>query len=307
MNNKMLPKVAVCLAAYNGALYLTEQLNSILEQADISVTLFVSVDASSDGTEAWIDSRAEKDNRIIVLPHGEHFGNAAKNFYRLMKDVNLTDFDYLSFADQDDIWLSGKLIHHIRLIKKHQADGVSSNVIAFWPDGVEKLILKSQPQKELDYLFESAGPGCTFLMTPWLVDKVRLCLQDENNPARDVALHDWLTYAICRSSGKRWFISDEPTVRYRQHDNNVVGANKGLLAKLARLKKLKQGWYRTEVLKITNVCFRVSNDSRYQEVISDLSSKEFFARFNLLKYAYVGRRSFFDACILGLLFISGLF
>ena len=64
-------------------------------------------------------------------------------------------------------------------------------------------------------------------MTPWLVSKVREQLLDAHSPAKNVALHDWLTYAVCRAHGKRWVIDDKSSVKYRQHGNNVVGANVG--------------------------------------------------------------------------------
>ena len=95
-------KIAVCLAAFNGVRWLAEQLDSILAQEGVAVTVFVSVDQSSDGTEQWIDARAQVDSRIVVLPHGERFGGAARNFFRLLRDVDFSGFDYVSFADQDD-------------------------------------------------------------------------------------------------------------------------------------------------------------------------------------------------------------
>ena len=99
------PKIAVCLAAFNGTHWLTEQLDSILAQTGVAVTVFVSVDVSNDGTEDWVDVRAQADSRIVVLPHGENFGGAARNFFRILREVDLSKFDYVSFADQDDIWL----------------------------------------------------------------------------------------------------------------------------------------------------------------------------------------------------------
>jgi len=133
--------------------------------------------------------------------------------------------------------------------KSYGADGVSSNVLAFWPDGKQKLIHKAQPQREFDYLFESAGPGCTFLMTPWLINKVKDLLLDESGVAGHVALHDWLVYAVCRASGKKWVIDKTPSMLYRQHGSNEFGANHGIRAKYARFLRMYRGWYKHEVLK----------------------------------------------------------
>lgn len=307
MTKQQLPKVAVCLAAYNGIFYLHEQLTSILMQSDIAVTLFVSVDSSSDGTEAWIESQAQKDSRIEVLQLGEYFGNAAGNFYRLIKEVDFSNFDYISFADQDDIWQNDKLIRHIRLIRKNNVDGVSSNVIAFWPNGKTKLIDKSQQQRELDYLFESAGPGCTFLMTPWLVSEAKKLLIDSSSVASQVALHDWLVYAVCRASGKKWLIDSNISMQYRQHGKNVVGANSGLKAKLGRLKQISNGWYRQEVLKVLDVSCSLSNDHQLQTLKKILQTPGLKSRLSLLTYVQKTRRRFYDRLILGIMILIGLF
>ena len=307
MSVTYLPKIAVCLAAYNGIRYLPEQLNSILAQTDVAVTIFVSVDASMDGTEKWFDARMQNDNRVFVLPHGDQFGGAAKNFFRLLKDIDFSAFDYVSFADQDDIWQQDKLIRHVELMQENHVDGVSSNVIAFWPDGKIKLIDKSQPQRELDFLFESAGPGCTFLMTPWLVSEVKKLLIDSSSVASQVALHDWLVYAVCRASGKKWLIDSNVSMQYRQHGKNVVGANSGLKAKLERLKQISNGWYRQEVLKVLDVSCRLSNDHQLHALKKILQTPGFKSRLSLLTYVCKTRRKFCDRLFLGLMILFGLF
>ena len=302
-----LPKIAVCLAAFNGTRWFAGQLDSILTQICVAVIVFVSVDASIDGTEDFVDAHAQADSRIIVLPHGEHFGGAAPNFFRILRDIDLNGFDYICFADQDDIWEHDKLIRHVRLIKNNDLEGVSSNVLAFWPDGKTKFIDKAQPERELDFIFESAGPGCTFMMTPWLVGKIKDVLGDKPNVANQVDLHDWLVYAVCRALGKRWHIDSTPSLQYRQHDKNVVGANSGIKAKLARLKKISNGWYRAEVLKILSVTRQLSNDPKLEKISRILEKKDFLSRLKLLQFIPQARRKMSDRIFLALMIIFGLF
>ena len=146
-----LPRVAICLAAFNGTRWLDEQLDSILRQEGVLPTVYVSVDCSTDGTEAWIDRRAADDSRIVVLPHGKRFGTAAKNFFRLLREVDFAEFDYVSLADQDDIWLENKLFHAITRMESLSLDAFSSDVMAFWEDGHRQLVKKSYAQKKYDY------------------------------------------------------------------------------------------------------------------------------------------------------------
>ena len=300
-------KVAVLMASYNGITWLPDQIKSILSQLNVDISLFISDDFSQDGSYGYLQQSALSDSRIQLMPQTEKFGTAGNNFYRLIQDVNITNYDYVAFADQDDIWHQDKLIRHIELIQKHGADGVSSNVIAFWTDGDKKLISKSNPQKKWDFLFESAGPGCTFLLTPWLVNKVRDQLISPKSLAKKVVLHDWLTYAICRAHGHKWVIDATPSMLYRQHCNNVLGANIGLKAKLARLKKLKQGWYRTEVIKIAEVVSLISQKSELMKIRELLIKKNLVSQIKLLTYVSQARRNFLDQAILFVLIAFYLF
>ena len=300
-------KVAVLMASYNGITWLPDQVKSILNQLNVDLALFISDDSSQDGSYGYLQQLAVTDSRIQLLPQTEKFGSAGNNFYRLIQDVNISNYDYVAFADQDDIWQQDKLIRHIKLMQEHGVDGVSSNVLAFWANGKKKIINKSQPQRELDFLFESAGPGCSFLMTPWLVNKVREQLTNKNSLAKHVVLHDWLTYAICRAHGHRWMIDSNPSVNYRQHENNVLGANSGFKAKFSRLQKLRQGWYRNEVIKIAQICNSISPNIETEKLGNLLATKNLFSQLKLLAYVTKARRSLLDRCLLALSIAVGIF
>lgn len=233
---------AVCLAAFNGALWLPEQIDSILSQTGVVVKVFVSVDQSTDDTQEFFKIIAQSQDRIVMLPHGERFGGAARNFFRLIKDVDFQKFDYVAFADQDDIWLPNKLLRAHEEILRTEADGYSSNVIAFWPDGRKALIEKSQQQVQWDFLFEAAGPGCTYVIRKELACAVQNIVRNRWDEIQDVGLHDWFTYAFARANGYRWVIDDVPGMLYRQHENNQVGANSGWRAFVHRADKILSGW-----------------------------------------------------------------
>lgn len=252
-NELAVPRFAVLLAAYNGCQWLSSQLQSILDQQGVCVTVFISVDKSSDGTEALVDKWARKDSRVIPLPYGETLGGAAKNFYHLLRQVDFASFDYISFADQDDIWHADKLIRAHQKLSQGGFSAYSGNVIAFWPDGRELLLDKAQPQRQYDFLFEAAGPGCSYVLkvTHGLAFKAFLLQHWEE--ANKVFLHDWLIYAWFRANGLPWFIDPSPKIQYRQHASNQVGANSGLKAFKARLSLLRQGWYRAQIAQIVGL------------------------------------------------------
>ncbi|SHE23316.1 glycosyltransferase [methanotrophic endosymbiont of Bathymodiolus puteoserpentis (Logatchev)] len=231
----MSQRVSVFLAAYNGINWIEEQVISILNQEAVSVHIFISVDLSSDLTNEWCQQLEEENQNITVLEYGERFGGAAKNFYRLIRQVDFSSFDYIAFADQDDIWSLDKLSHGIKRMKHMGAEAYSASVIAFWEDGREKLIVKSQPQKKLDYLFEAAGPGCTYIFTNKAASLIKSYL-NTCPELNDFVLHDWLSYAILRRNRYLWLIDSEPKVKYRQHGANQVGANTSLKGVIYRIK-----------------------------------------------------------------------
>ena len=294
------------MATHNGMSWLMDQVETVLSQSEVEVKLYVSDDVSSDGTFEFLNNLSKQDQRVFLLPQ-KKIGSAGRNFYRLIEEVNLDDCEYVAFSDQDDIWESNKLIRHIKLAEQHQADGVSSNVLAFWADGSQKLIVKSQSQKKWDFLFESAGPGCSFLMTQWLVTKVREQLMDEHSPANSVVLHDWLTYAVCRAYGHKWIIDSKPSILYRQHQNNVIGANRGLKAKWVRLIKLKQGWYRTEVTKVSQVCAAISGEAEIIKIVYLLTRRNIISQLKLLFFVSQARRKGLDRLVLIILVLCFLF
>ena len=236
------PSVAVCLAAFNGVQYLQPQLDSILQQTNVDITLFVSVDRSADGTLEWFREWATRDVRLVVLPYGDVFGGAAPNFFRILREVDFLPFEYVAFADQDDIWMPEKLQRAVDCLLQRGADGYSSDIVAFWESGRTRYIKKSYPQQRWDYLFESAGPGCTFVLTRVLAMKLQTVLQQNVQKTQAVGLHDWFTYAFARANGYRWVIDEYASLRYRQHGQNQVGVNAGVAALLWRAKKVLSGW-----------------------------------------------------------------
>ncbi len=234
------PRVAVLLAAYNGVRWLPEQMASILGQEGVDVTVFASADRSDDGTEAWLQACAGEAPRVVVLAPGR-FGGAAANFFRLIRDVDVSGFDFVALADQDDRWLPDKLARAVRRLADGRASAYSANVIAFWEDGRTRLVDKCQPQKALDFVFEAAGPGCTYVLARELVVALQTFLAAREEDMRKVYLHDWFIYAFARAQGFRWVIDPSPCMHYRQHASNQVGVNTGLGALLRRARMAADG------------------------------------------------------------------
>jgi len=243
-------KIAVLLATYNGAEFVSEQIASILCQSHADLTLFIRDDGSSDATVEVCLQAARRDGRITLLPYDQRpSGSAAANFFKMLCATDLAGFDYVAFSDQDDIWAPGKLARAVYCLREHRAEGYSSDLVAFDNEaGSAWYVRKSASMRQLDYLFQGASAGCTYLLSrkAALFVKEKFELAGCAFPA--TYSHDWLIYAMCRSHGLSWHIDAQSHIFYRQHARNAYGALPGARGFLIKLKLSGAGWYRDHVL-----------------------------------------------------------
>lgn len=296
-------KIAVLLASYNGIKYIKEQVDSILNQKEVDVTIFISDDLSTDKTIEYLQDIYKYSKNIVYLTSGSKFGGAGKNFFRLIRDVDFSSFDFISFVDQDDIWYEDKLIRAIKTIEYKQIDAYSSNVLAFWEDGKEIIINKSSSQARYDYLFEAAGPGCTYVLKKDLAISLQKFICENWEDVNKVELHDWFIYAFARENNYKWHIDEKPSMRYRQHTSNQVGANDGLKAKVKRLKKVFSSWYRSETKKIIKV---LKIEDKYK-ISKYILNKTYLNNLLLLKDSFKFRRKFSEKIFLTILIFIGIY
>lgn len=243
--------MAVLLATYNGLSWIEAQVESILVQTGVRVSLIVSDDGSTDGTQEWLANLATRHEAVRILPALAPTGSSAANFARLLGDVDHSAFDYCALSDQDDIWYLDKLSRAIDCLVLTGKDGYSSDVMALFSDGRRRLVDKSAPQRRYDHYFESPGPGCSFVMTRRLATNVGTLLGDlRRGGGIGFPYHDWFIYAYARRAGYRWHIDATPSLLYRQHGQNVLGANIGFSQRLSRLARIWSGWYFDEIRKL---------------------------------------------------------
>lgn len=251
--NSQPPTFAVLLAAYNGIEWIDEQIQSILEQKGVAVTIWISVDRSTDSTAEVCEQYAAAYENIQILPFGGPFGGAARNFFYLIQMVELTTYDYVAFSDQDDVWHSDKLLKAVDYLVKSGDGGYSSNVNAFWPNKQRMLLDKAQPQVSYDYLFESAGPGCTYVLPASTAKPLQMHIIAVAEYLKEVDFHDWFVYAWTRGRGLQWYIDPRPSLEYRQHLNNQLGANTTIKSFIKRWLMIDSGGWFAQVKLIANL------------------------------------------------------
>lgn len=255
MNQK---SVVVLLACRNGENWIREQLDSILAQQGVSLSIWIQDDKSSDATASIIAKyAAAHPGRIAVFLNDVGTGSAGGNFRKLIARADLSAADYVALADQDDIWHPEKMVRAIAAIERTGSHGYSAAVTAFWPDGREKVLPQSPDVRALDFIFEGAGQGCTFVLPATGFASIQQFIRDHAAMLQDFHFHDWLIYILVRTSGGTWYFDAQPAMRYRQHENNDMGARGGLHGLRRRVALIKQGWY-VKQLRIALEIFRLA-------------------------------------------------
>ncbi|MEH8175713.1 glycosyltransferase family 2 protein [Aeromonas veronii] len=106
-------KVSVCMATYNGEKYIKQQLESILCQLNADDEVIISDDGSNDETIDVV--RRLNDSRIKIIINDGPRGYT-NNFENALKNCN---GGIVFLADQDDVWLPGKVNKYIDMLKSY--------------------------------------------------------------------------------------------------------------------------------------------------------------------------------------------
>lgn len=220
-------KVGILLATYNGEQYIREQLDSILNQTYVDWVCYIHDDGSTDNTWQTIKKyEADYPDKFVVLNY-EKCGGACKNFISLMK---YSSENYIMFSDQDDVWAKNKIEVTLNRMKSIEADSDKPYAVftdLYVVDENLEIISKSfmsyskhKPNKlmERDLFVANPAPGCTMMVNRKLLQMASLCKHPE-----EVEMHDWWCMLIASIFGQIAYL-DEPTIYYRQHGTNTLGA-----------------------------------------------------------------------------------
>jgi rhamnosyltransferase len=300
-NSRSVSKVLVLLAYCNGKKYINKQVQSILAQKNVHVHTII-LDDCSDKLSKNALMQFRNNPKISILHSDRASGSAGQNFLKLIRKSNFTDYDFIAFSDQDDIWDKNKLTNAIKLIAKNNADAYSCSVTAFWEDGKTKLISQSSEISDIDYLLEGAGQGCTFVMTSNFFEIVQRFCNENISLTKDFYYHDWLVYVIARSMKFKWFFDKSSNMLYRQHGSNDTGAKTSISSIINRLKLIQNGWYKNQIILAIDISDRAhTSETKITTNFKELfNSKKSFQRRVLLTILFLknSRRKLTDRIVL---------
>lgn len=235
------PTIVILLSTYNGAKYLPEQLQSLLEQNYEDVLIIIRDDGSSDNTLAVIrDYVIRQPYRFrLIDEQGPNLG-ASGSFARLVEyclqhkqDLGV-DKLYMMFCDQDDTWYPDKITRQVNAMLATEDELAETHdqpvpvlvhsdlqVVTECNEPIAESLARFQGLETRRNTFHNMVisnlvTGCTAMFNEALAQKAW--------PVPDDAImHDWW-FAIVAAAYGRVVYLDTPLVHYRQHGANTIGA-----------------------------------------------------------------------------------
>jgi glycosyltransferase involved in cell wall biosynthesis len=266
--------LVILLSSYNGARFITDQIESIRRQTLGSWTLLVRDDGSSDETVDMVEALAAADPRIVLLRDGRGNLGPPQSFGVLMEAALEAGAGYVAFADQDDIWHADKLEHQLEALRTREAavgstvpllvhsdlSVVDEDLRLIHPSFLAFQGLGHDPEAPLQMLLaQNFVTGCTAVINRALL---RAAL-----PLPDVPMHDWWL-ALCAAALGEIRCCPRATVLYRQHDRNAAGGRGRMRSSLdAALHPVRwwgesQGAFSATVAQACALGRRVERESR---------------------------------------------
>lgn len=221
-------RISVCLATYNGARYIKQQLDSILHQLTAEDEIIVSDDSSSDDTLRIISSYNEP--RIKIFPN-QKFRSPIYNFEHAMKQAQ---GEFIFLSDQDDLWLDEKVSTALKALQNSDIFLSDCKIINAQNEVIEEsfYVVNGSGRGFFKNLFKNSYLGCCLAFRREIL-KVAIPFP------KDVPMHDWWLGMISESFF-RIHLSNEPLICYRRHGINATPT--GEISNFAYYKRVQFRW-----------------------------------------------------------------
>jgi len=217
----MQPLVSIITPMYNSEDFISESINSVLNQTYSNWELWLIDDGSSDKTINIVNQIISKDSRIKLLQNKQNSGAAISR----NKGIKASTGDYISFLDADDLWLPTKLKQQVEILNSQKTDVVFSSYKQIDEAGESlNILVEALPNLTYIKLLKSNYIGN---LTGMYNAKVLGKITSPNLRKRQ----DWLIWLnAIKTSGKPAIGILEPLALYRVRENSM-SANKFNLIK----------------------------------------------------------------------------
>jgi glycosyltransferase involved in cell wall biosynthesis len=209
--------VSIAVCTYNGAQFLIEQLDSLVNQTYPNLEIIVVDDCSSDDTINILKRYQLKYNFFSYIQNDHNLGYV-KNFEKAIECCN---GDYIALSDQDDIWDPDKiklLVEHIGVqdLIYHDSSFIDGNGNAI-PGKLSDVYPFFEGARSEPFFFYNCVSGHSILFKKQIVADII--------PFDKRWFHDrWIAFIAAERGGIA--LLKKELVKYRQHTSSETDALK---------------------------------------------------------------------------------
>jgi len=207
-------KISVAMATYNGAKYITEQLDSIFKQSQLPDELVVCDDCSVDNTLNILKECAQNAPLEMKIFINEQRLGYSRNFERCMQ---LCTGEIIFISDQDDVWFTNKIEKIAAIARSSGTKQVFVHDALFTDHRLNSMHITNSSQQNAQNSHIMGGQaGCCTAVKKQFVDAIFPSQGLYNHtPGYDV----WINH-LSYYSDSRCFVQD--CLQYRRfHDGNA--------------------------------------------------------------------------------------
>ena len=235
-------RVSVAMATYNGAAYLRQQLDSILQNLTDEDELVISDDGSTDETRKIIEEYCST-NPGIRLIDGPGAGVIA-NFEHAIASCR---GQYIFLADQDDVWKADKVDKVLKTFEEracvlviHDAKVVSEDLKSTLMESF--FSYRGSKAGFIANMIKNRYMGCCMAFKKELVEWILPI-------PKDIPMHDqWIGMISDGIFGKSVFLQDK-LLLYRRHEHAVSDFGHNSVSVMIQNRLLIYRYYRDRIRK----------------------------------------------------------
>lgn len=247
------PKISVLMSAYNSEKYISESIESILNQTFKDFEFIIINDGSSDNTAKIIQKYAEKDERIRFINSKQNQGIIAA----LNPGFSMCRGEYIARMDSDDISLPKRFEKQIEYMDKHSECGVlGTSIIIFDKENSKEYI-----QKERIKFFDLLQSCC--IVNPSVMLRKSVLL-DNNILYRPQYIHAE-DYGMWSELIKLTEIHNlqDVLLKYRWHGGNVSCVYESKQIQTAKEIQSEMLHFLTDVKEVENIILKAVRISKF--------------------------------------------
>ena len=215
--------VSVVMTVFNREDFVSEAIESVLNQSIEDLELIIIDDASLDNSKEIIKIYKEKDKRIKIILHKKNMGIAKST----NDGVDIAKGKYVAIIDSDDLWIKNKLEEQLKILKKGENLIIWTNGEIIDSDGkslgIDFIELhQTQNRKKSGKIFRELLKG-NFINKSSLIFK-KTNLRDIRFNQNFKRLDDY-QFVVDLSEKYEFFFFKKNLTKIRQHNRNITNSD----------------------------------------------------------------------------------